>query len=180
MSEVVLLALGLAMDAFAVSIALGAKPAVSLRQLAYYAGGYFGFFQGVMPLIGDQVGRQSVNYMAEVTPIIAFIILLFIGVKMIYESISQDTDQEQIKRISHRIMLTLAIATSIDAMAAGFTFAVLEFKVLHACLIIGAITFFMSFVGVYIGSKGFLWLEKKAEFIGGCILILIGFKLILF
>jgi putative Mn2+ efflux pump MntP len=180
MVEVLILALGLAMDAFAVSIALGSKPAVSLQKLAIYAGGYFGVFQGIMPLIGDQVGRQSVNYLAEVTPIIAFLILLFIGAKMIFESFKHDSQETQINRISHRIMLTLAIATSIDAMAAGFTFTVLEFNVLQACSVIGVITFVMSFIGVYIGNRGVLWLEEKAEFLGGCILILIGFKLILF
>lgn len=110
---------------------------------------------------------------------LAFALLLLIGVKMIYESFSEGIE-EDIKKITHKVMFILAVATSIDAMAAGFTLTLIEVNPLIACAIIGVTTFIFSLVGVFIGAKSGTLLESKAELLGGTILILIGLKILLF
>ena len=102
-----------------------------------------------------------------------------ISAKMIYESVSEGIE-EDIAQITHKVMLILAIATSIDAMAAGFTLTLMEVNPFLACGIIGITTFLFSWIGVFVGAKSGTWLESKAELLGGVILILIGFKLLLF
>lgn len=178
MFEVIVLALALSMDAFAVSIGLGAKKACQLRSLALKSAIYFGLFQALMPLIGYMGGRGVIGWVESYAPWIAFFLLLLIGGKMIYESMSEGIE-EDIAAITHKVMLLLAIATSIDAMAAGFSLTLLGVNPILACAIIGAVTFVFSAAGVYVGARSGTWLESKAELFGGIVLILIGIKILL-
>jgi putative Mn2+ efflux pump MntP len=177
--EVIILALALSMDAFAVSIGLGAKHTDNTISLAILAGLYFGFFQGVMPLIGYLGGKEMSGWVGAYGPWIAFAFLLLIGSKMIYESFSGGIEKD-ILEITHKVMFVLALATSIDALAAGFSLTILDVNSFVACVIIGITTLVFSGVGVFIGAKSGTWLENKAELFGGIVLVLIGFKLLFF
>lgn len=178
MIEVILLALALSMDAFAVSIGLGSKKKTQPMSLALMAGLYFGLAQGVMPFLGYLGGKGVLGWVESYAPWIAFGLLTVMGGKMIYESFT-DGVEEDIAHITHRIMLILAIATSIDAMAAGFALTLLEVGPLLACLTIAATTFVFSFAGVFVGVRSGTWLENKAELFGGVVLLLIGLKILL-
>jgi putative Mn2+ efflux pump MntP len=176
MFDVIVLAIALSMDAFAVSIGLGSKgntPGLGLK-----AGLYFGIFQALMPFIGYLGGKGVLGWVDDYAQWIAFTLLALIGAKMIYEGL-QEGIEEDIAAISHRMMLLLAIATSIDAMAAGFSLTLLDFNAYLACLIIGVTTFAFSWAGVQIGKRSGTWLESKAEIFGGVVLILIGIKMLL-
>ena len=178
MIEVLILAVALSMDAFAVSIGLGSKHELKTRTLALQAAIYFGLFQALMPLIGFFGGKSVFGWVEGYAHWIAFALLLLIGGKMIYESVSEGIEDD-IAQISHRMLLILAIATSIDAMAAGFTLTLIEVNPFIACLAIGVTTFIFSWIGVYVGARSGTFLESKAELFGGIILILIGFKVLL-
>lgn len=178
MIEVLILAVALSMDAFAVSIGLGSKHKKKTASLALMCGIYFGIFQALMPLIGYLGGKGILGWVESYAPWIAFLLLLLVGGKMIYESFTEGIE-EDIAIITHRVMLMLAIATSIDAMAAGFTLTMLDVNPFIACIIIGVTTFCFSWAGVYVGTKSGTWLESKAELFGGIILVLIGFKIVL-
>lgn len=167
------------MDAFAVSIGLGSKHVTRTRPLALMSAVYFGLFQGLMPLVGYLGGRGLLGWIEGYANWIAFGLLLLIGGKMIYESVSEGIE-EDIAKVTHRVMLLLAIATSIDAMAAGFTLTLLEVNPFLSCVIIGITTFVFSFAGVFVGARSGVWLESKAELLGGVVLILIGLKILLF
>jgi putative Mn2+ efflux pump MntP len=177
MIEILLLAVALSMDAFAVSIGLGAKHKSNLIPTANTAGCYFGISQAFMPFLGYAFGILIFSWIEVYTKWIAFILLLLIGGKMIYESLHNDTKETEYT-LKHRDMFVLAIATSIDAMAAGFSLSLININPLISCLIIGITSYIFSFFGVLIGAKGFSWLENKAEIFGGIILIVIGFKLL--
>lgn len=179
MVEVLVLAVALSMDAFAVSIGLGSKHVKTTRSLAAIVAIYFGLFQALMPLIGYLGGKGVLGLVEDYAHWVAFFLLVLIGGKMVYESITEGIE-EDIARVTHKILLILAIATSIDAMAAGFTLTLIDVNPFIACTIIGGTTFFFSLFGVFVGSKSGTWLESKAEFLGGVILILIGFKMLLF
>ena len=179
MIEVLILAVALSMDAFAVSIGLGSKHLQRTKSLAVMAAVYFGLFQALMPMIGFLGGKGVLGWVEEYAHWIAFFLLMLIGGKMIYESVSEGIE-EDIAQITHKVMLILAIATSIDAMAAGFTLTLMEVNPFLACGIIGITTFLLSWIGVFVGAKSGTWLESKAELLGGVILVLIGFKLLLF
>jgi putative Mn2+ efflux pump MntP len=178
MIEVLILAVALSMDAFAVSIGLGSKHTIKTTTLALMAGLYFGLFQGLMPLIGYLGGRGVLAWVASYAPWIAFALLFLIGAKMIIESFAEGIEDD-IAIITHRVMLMLALATSVDAMAAGFTLTLLDVNPLIACTIIAVATFCFSWLGVFIGTKTGTWLESKAELLGGITLILIGLKILL-
>lgn len=180
MIELSLLAIALSMDAFAVSIGLGSKHPknLNLKKLAIMAGLYFGVFQGLMPLIGYAGGIGVFGWIESYASWVAFSLLLIVGLKMIYEGISEGIEDD-IAQITNKVMLILAIATSIDAMAAGFTLTLLDVNPFIACLIIGLITFAFSWIGTYIGARTGTWLESKAEILGGAVLILIGLKILL-
>ncbi len=179
MTEVIILAIALSMDAFAVSIGLGAtKQHSKVAPLGLIVALYFGLFQGVMPIIGYLGGKGILSWAESYTPWIAFVLLLLIGAKMIFDSFSEGIE-EDISKITHRILLTLAIATSIDAMAAGFSLTLMRINPLIACFTIGVITFIFSWLGVLVGTKGGIWLESKAEFLGGITLIFMAIKMIL-
>jgi len=177
MIEVIILAVALSMDAFAVSIGLGAKKGTP--GLALKAGIFFGIFQALMPFIGYWGGKGILGWIEAYAHWIAFGLLALIGAKMIYEGIHEGIE-EDISDITNKMMLILAIATSIDAMAAGFSLTLLDANPYIACLIIGATTFAFSWAGVWVGRKSGTWLESKAEIFGGTVLILIGFKILLF
>ena len=179
MIEVFLLALALSMDAFAVSIGLGIKKTVDIKILALKAGLFFGIFQALMPLLGFLGGVGLKEYIQAYDKLIAFTLLLIIGLKMIYESFGENLEEE-ISKVTNKLLLTLAIATSIDAMAAGFSLHLFSINVTFSLIIIGLVTFFMSILGVYIGSKGGGRFESRAEFLGGAVLIFIGLKILIF
>ena len=178
MIEVLILAIALSMDAFAVSIGLGAKKNAP-AGLAIKAGIFFGIFQALMPLIGYIGGKSVLGWVEAYSHWIAFGLLALIGAKMIYEGL-QEGIEEDIAAITNKMMLILAIATSIDAMAAGFSLTLLDANPYVACLVIGVTTFSFSWAGVLIGEKSGTWLESKAEIFGGAVLILMGFKILLF
>lgn len=192
MIEVILLAIALAMDAFAVSIGLGAKSqkqsSAYVLRLAVYAALYFGIAQGIMPLIGYLLGAVLLGWLATAAPWIGGGILIVLGAKMLYEAFNgeieavlEDSFDGNIrKKINHRMMFTLAIATSIDAMAAGFTLNLLALNAWLACLIIAIVTAGFGFFGIYLGKSSGTWLEDKAEILGGLVLIAIGVKVMLF
>ena len=175
MIEVLILAVALSMDAFAVSIGLGAKK--DFPDLALKAGLYFGGFQALMPLIGYWGGKGILGWVEAYAHWIAFGLLALIGTKMIYEGI-QEGVEEAISDITNKMMLILAIATSIDAMAAGFSLTLLHVNPYIACLLIGVTTFAFSWAGIFIGRTSGTWLESKAEFFGGAVLILLGIKML--
>ncbi len=179
MIEVFILAVALSMDAFAVSIGLGSKHEQNTRKLAVQAAIYFGLFQALMPLIGFLGGKGVFGWIEDYAHWIAFSLLLLIGGKMVYESFS-DGIEDDIAQITHRMMLILAIATSIDAMAAGFTLTLMDVNPFIACSVIGFVTFIFSWLGVFVGARSGTFFESKAELFGGIILILIGFKVLLF
>jgi|TARA_B110000908_G_scaffold167576_1_gene220747 putative Mn2+ efflux pump MntP len=175
--DVAILATALSMDAFAVSIGLGAKHTDKTLSLAIMAGLYFGFFQGLMPLIGYLGGKEVFGWLEAYAAWIAFFLLLIIGSKMIYESFSGGIEKDIVK-ITHKVMFALAVATSIDALAAGFTLTILDVNPFVACAIIGLTTLVFSGMGIFVGAKSGTWLESKAELFGGIVLVLIGCKLL--
>jgi putative Mn2+ efflux pump MntP len=175
--DVAILATALSMDAFAVSIGLGAKHTDKTLSLAIMAGLYFGFFQGLMPLIGYLGGKEVFGWLEAYAALIAFFLLLIIGSKMIYESFSGGIEKDIVK-ITHKVMFALAVATSIDALAAGFTLTILDVNPFVACAIIGLSTLVFSGMGIFVGVKSGTWLESKAELFGGIVLVLIGCKLL--
>jgi manganese efflux pump family protein len=177
MLEVFFLAVALSMDAFAVSIGLGAKQKKDPKKLALMAAGYFGLFQALMPLIGYWAGKGVLGWVAAYAPWVAFVLLSIMGAKMIYESLRAGIEDD-LKNITHQVMFVLAVATSIDAMAAGFVLNLLSVNVLISCLVIGITTCLLSFIGVFVGEKSGTQLENKAELLGGVILILIGLKML--
>lgn len=177
MFEVIILAVALSMDAFAVSIGLGAKG--DTRGLAVKAGLFFGAFQGLMPFLGYLGGRGVLGWIDAYSHWIACGLLALIGAKMIYEGL-QEGIEEEIKEVTNKVMLMLSIATSIDALAAGFSLTLLQVNAYLACLIIGITTFAFSWTGVQIGRKSGTWLEGRAEIFGGTVLILMGVRMLLF
>lgn len=177
MIEVFILAIALSMDAFAVSIGLGAKK--NTPGLPLKAGLFFGIFQALMPFIGYVGGKGILGWIEAYAHWIAFGLLALIGAKMLYEGMQKGVEEE-IATVTNRMMLILAIATSIDAMAAGFSLTLLDANPYVACLIIGITTFAFSWGGVLIGKRSGTWLESKAEIFGGTVLILMGFKILLF
>ena len=166
------------MDAFAVAICKGLSMSKMNWKKASIIGLYFGGFQALMPLIGYLLG---INFQEKITSIdhwIAFILLGIIGINMIKEAISKDSEKQN-DSIKFKDMLILAVATSIDALAVGITFAFLKVNILLAISLIGIITFIISVFGVKIGNVFGDKYEKKAEFAGGIILILLGTKILL-
>lgn len=180
--ELFLIGVGLAMDAFAVSICKGLAMEKVNKKQAVVIGLYFGGFQALMPLIGWFMGVRFQKNITSIDHWIAFILLVFIGGKMIWEAV-KDPDVQEIPEkdppLKHKEMLLLAIATSIDALAVGITFAFLDKPIIEAVAIIGCTTFALSILGVVVGNFFGTRYKKKAEIAGGVILILIGLKILL-
>lgn len=176
--EIIFIGIGLAMDAFAVSICKGLSMKKASMKNTLVIATYFGVFQAVMPIIGFLLGTTFEKYITSIDHWIAFILLLIIGVNMIKEAFSKEEDETKDK-IDFKTMIVLAIATSIDALAVGITFAFFKVNILLAALIIGIITFVLCIIGVIIGNKFGDKFENKAKISGGIILILIGTKILL-
>ena len=176
--ELFILAIGLSMDAFAVAICKGLSVQKLEIKHMLIVGAYFGGFQALMPAIGYLLGSQFEHLIVSVDHWIAFFLLLFIGGNMIKES--RETDVEDLDDdFGFKTMLLLAIATSIDALAVGVTFAFLRVDIVAAVLFIGCITFICSAIGVKLGNVFGAKYKSKAELAGGVILILIGTKILL-
>lgn len=182
--ELIIIAIGLSMDAFAISVCKG----LSMRKLylknAIIVGLYFGIFQGGMPLIGYILGVQFQDKISAFDHWIAFILLGIIGFKMIKEALEEEPSHEIAvdnlsEELSFKNMIVLAIATSIDALAVGVTFAFLKVDIIPAVSFIGIITFAFSMVGVKIGNIFGTKYKSKAELAGGIILILMGAKILI-
>jgi putative Mn2+ efflux pump MntP len=179
--EIILIAIGLAMDAFAVSITLGLSTSKPKRTEIVAPGVYFGFFQSLMPMVGYFAGIHFANKIENLDHWIAFILLGFIGGKMIKDSLSKESREEKTAKnpFGFLRMMILSIATSIDALAVGITFAFLKVNIYTAVLIIGIVTFFIAMCGVVIGNKFGVKFKSKAEFMGGAVLIIIGGKIVI-
>jgi len=177
--ELFLIAVGLSMDAFAVAVCKG----LGMRRLDMKRGAlvalFFGGFQGLMPLIGWILGKQFEQYIVSIDHWIAFILLGYIGGKMIWDAFHDDDCQCCEEVFSIRELFIMAVATSIEALAVGITFAFLRVKIGPAVLFIGGITFMLSLLGVWIGHKFGVKYKNKATFAGGAILCLIGLKILL-
>ena len=182
--EVFLIGIGLSMDAFAVSVCKGLGMTKLNKKQALTIGLYFGGFQALMPLIGYYLGTMFASFITGFDHWIAFILLVFIGGKMLIEAIRDKDDETEIEKdlaLNHGEMFLLAVATSIDALAVGITFALAyeNFSIWIAILIIGLTTCVLSIIGVVIGNFFGIRYKKSAEIVGGIILILIGLKILL-
>ncbi len=179
--EILMIAVALSMDAFAVSICKG----LNMRRInmvhLFVIGLFFGSFQALMPLIGWLLGRQFEQYITSFDHWISFGLLAFLGIRMIIEALGEDDEQsdEICEKLDIKEIFLLAIATSIDALAAGITFAFLNVNIIFSVSVIGVITFAISLVGVIIGGKFGARFKSKAEISGGIILIIIGLKILL-
>lgn len=179
--ELLLTAIALSMDAFAVSVCKG----LGMRRMRYdqalVISLYFGVFQALMPLIGWLLGTSFSRYIQAFDHWIAFVLLAFLGGKMLWDVFHEKEDGEQEsaeRRLDHRELFMLAIATSIDALAVGIAFACLEVNIWCSISIIGVTTLVISFAGVWIGNRFGNRFQKKAEIAGGLVLILIGVKIL--
>lgn len=179
MNETLLiLAVALAMDSVAVSIAIGSKYKDLYLSKTLFSASIFGFFQGAMPLAGYFIGITFAEYVQSFDHWIAFVLLVGLGGKMLYEAY-QNEFYDEVTDLSTKTLITLAIATSIDAMAIGVTFAFLKSDIYTAAGVIALVTFALCLAAVYIGKKLGSLLESKAEMLGGLILIGLGFKILL-
>lgn len=179
-----LVALGLSMDAFAVSVTLGLQALEDeKKKVAFKSALFFGGFQGLMPVIGWLLGVNFTEYIERIDHWIAFVLLAFIGGKMVIEAIKDDGEEDlscpKEGCFTTKRFTLLAIATSIDALAVGVSFAFLNVNIVWAGIIIAITTGICSFIAVYIGKIFGSLLKKKAEIFGGAVLILIGLKILL-
>lgn len=179
MVTIIFVAFGLAMDCFAVSIASGFTIKNLKLNHALKIAFSFGLFQAFMPLLGWLAGLSLRDLISEVDHWIAFALLSLIGIKMIYESLKLEANEKEIDPLNNYVLLILSIATSIDALAVGFTFAFLKIVIVTPVIIIGLVTFFLSLVGILIGNRLGHFFERKIEFAGGLILIGIGIKILI-
>lgn len=181
--ELFLIGVGLSMDAFAVAVCKGLGMKKVNKKQTFIIGLFFGGFQGLMPFLGWALGRQFEQYIVSVDHWIAFILLSFIGGKMIAEAVKGKEEEEisadKDKPLDIKELFLLAIATSIDALAVGITFAFLNTPIVEAVVIIAVTTFLLSVLGVYMGNLFGNKYEKKAQIAGGVILILIGLKILI-
>ena len=175
---ILFIAAGLAMDSFAVSITSG----ITMRNLrinsALKIAMFFGLFQAGMPIIGWLAGLSVIEFISGIDHWIAFGLLGLIGCKMIYESIKMEPREKEINRLNAYVLLILSVATSIDALAVGLSFAFLKIPIVTPIIVIGPVTFLLSFLGVFVGNRFGHFFEKKIEIVGGLILIGIGIKIL--
>lgn len=176
--EIGLIGLGLAMDAFAVSICKGLSMKKMNWKNAIIISLYFGIFQALMPIIGYFIGTTFSNLVENIDHWIAFILLAIIGGNMIKDSFDDECEKRN-EKVDFKTMIILAIATSIDAFAVGVTFAFFKTNIVLAVSIIGIITFILSLTGVKIGNRFGDKFQNKSELTGGIILIIIGIKILL-
>jgi len=176
---IIVIAVGLAMDAFAVSIVTGAACKQLKLKHALRMAAFFGGFQALMPLIGALAGLTVKQYIASYDHWIAFALLGAVGAKMIYESFKISPRDERFDPSSIIVLLVLSVATSIDALAVGVTLSLLITHIATALIIIGAVTFMLSYLGVFIGKRFSHFCESKIEALGGLVLIALGTKILI-
>lgn len=176
--ELLLIAVGVSMDAFSVSVCKGLTTRRFSMRMALVCGLWFGTFQALMPVVGYFLGSQFAYYVASVDHWIAFGLLFLIGANMIREAVAGKEDSKQTNALDFKTMLLLAIATSIDALAVGVSFACIQVELWSSVALIGLTTFVFSVVGVKIGNVFGTKFKKNAEVFGGIILILIGLKIL--
>ena len=180
--EYFIIAVFMAFDAFAVSICKGVSCRGKMIKTGLVCGLWFGIFQALMPLIGWLFGEVLTTFInvEEVSGYIAFALLTFLGIKMIKESLETECDcHKNDSSLAFKVMIVFAIATSIDALAIGVVVSVVQANIWLAITLIGIITFILSFLGAIIGNKLGSKYEKKAEFFGGIVLILLGIKFLI-
>ncbi|MBQ8929699.1 MAG: manganese efflux pump [Oscillospiraceae bacterium] len=179
MLYIFLIAVSLALDAFAVSITSGLTVKGFNIRHSLLMGVYFGAFQFIMPLLGWLLGSTVSHYVSRFGPWISFILLAFIGGRMVYSALRDNDDEAGETSLTHRRLLLLAVATSIDAFAVGVSFAFMRINIWGACTVIGVVAFAMSIIGGQIGGRLSGVFQKRAEVIGGLVLIGIGIKILL-
>ena len=180
--DIVLLAVSLSMDAFAVSLCKGLAMEKLKARHCITVGAWFGAFQALMPLLGYLLGSTFADRITSIDHWIAFVLLVLIGGNMIREAFGEDGEEHEEEMdapLRIKEMFLLAIATSIDALAVGVTFAFLKYPIVESIIIIGCTTFVLSIIGVYVGNVFGNKYEKKAQIAGGIILIGIGIKILL-
>ena len=176
--ELFLIAVGLSVDAFAVSVCKGLSVRKAEPRHSLIVGAYFGGFQALMPALGYVLGRQFESLITSVDHWIAFVLLGIIGGNMIREALKGE--QEELDgSFTFKAMLPLAIATSIDALAMGVTFAFLQVQIVPAVLFIGVTTFVLSAIGLKVGNVFGAKYKSRAELFGGVVLVLMGVKILL-
>lgn len=176
--SILLIALGLAMDAFAVSIVTGSVYRELHVKHAIRMALSFGLFQAVMPVIGFLAGLGLKDYISHVDHWVAFGLLAFVGGKMVYEAFQMESAEKNRDPSNLLILLALSVATSIDALAVGITLSLLTSAICLAVTLIGVVTFGLSFAGVYIGKRFGHFFESRIEVLGGVLLIAIGVKIL--
>ena len=177
--DIFLIGVALSMDAFAVSICKGLSVKKVSAKHVLTVGVYFGGFQALMPMLGFLLGYKFESFITNIDHWIAFVLLAIIGGNMIREALGKDEDDKENDDFSFRAMLPLAVATSIDALAVGISFAFLGVDIVTAALLIGATTFVLSGAGIFVGNIFGSKYKSKAELAGGIVLILIGAKILL-
>lgn len=176
--ELFLIAIGLSMDAFAVAVCKGLSMKTINKKYMFLIALFFGGFQALMPLLGYFLGSQFSVYIERFDHWVAFLLLAVIGGNMIRES-REEAEEEPYQGINYKELLLLAVATSIDALAVGITFAFLQVEIVPAVTLIGCTTFVLSLIGVVVGNLFGARYKSRAEFTGGVILLLIGVKILL-
>lgn len=176
--ELFLIAIGLSMDAFAVAVCKGLSMKTINKKYMFLIALFFGGFQALMPLLGYFLGSQFSAYIERFDHWVAFLLLAVIGGNMIRES-REEAKEESYQGINYKELLLLAVATSIDALAVGITFAFLQVEIVPAVALIGCTTFVLSLIGVVVGNLFGARYKSRAEFTGGVILLLIGVKILL-
>jgi manganese efflux pump family protein len=176
---ILLIAFGLSFDTFAVSVTSG----LALRKIVFFDAIKFAFvlafFQGVMPLIGWFIGTGVKKYIMDYDHWIAFILLSVLGIKMIYESFRKGEDHLALNPMRFAVMVSMAVATSIDALIVGLSFAFFNVNIFLTIFLIGSVTFIVSMLGILFGKKAGVRLGKRMEIVGGLILIAIGLKILI-
>jgi putative Mn2+ efflux pump MntP len=176
--EIFLIALGLSMDCFAVSVTFGVSRKYMVKDLTRMAV-FFGFFQGMMTLAGWWVGDSLKQIIETVDHWVAFAILALIGIRMIIESLKKEKEKKSIDFRDFRIILSLSVATSIDALMTGVSFGFIKVSIIETVVLISAVTFIVTLVGGKLGEKANFIHPRRAELAGGIVLILIGTKILL-
>jgi manganese efflux pump family protein len=176
--ELLLIAIGLSMDCFAVAVSFGTQRKLTGRDFLRFSF-FFALFQAIMPVIGWLIGNAANNYLSYVDHWIAFGILALIGLKMIVESFKAEHEKRPVDIRDLKILLSISVATSIDALATGVSFGFVKVNIILAALTIGIVTFLSSLTGAYVGRKSIHISPRIAEIAGGLVLIAIGVKIVL-
>jgi putative Mn2+ efflux pump MntP len=178
LAMILFIAIGLSMDAFAVSVVTGSVSRELKVRHALRMALFFGSFQAIMPIIGFLAGMSLRRYISAYDHWIAFGLLAFVGGKMIYESLKIEAAEKNLDPSNLLVLLALSVATSIDALAVGITLSILTTGIVAAAAIIGLVTFALSYGGIFIGKRFGHFFESKIEIVGGLILIAIGLKIV--